>query len=243
MTINNFKNNLLNVLFPQTCLVCKRLGEIICSDCLSLVDITPFQYCPYCSHPQRVINEMNCEKHRKEKLNGLFFACDYRDAICQKMIRQFKYSPYLKNLSKPLANLIISHFLLSEKQVISQPGENSILIASPLEKGKQKQRGFNQATLIAHELSNYFKIPLEKNNLIKIKRTASQTTLNKEQRKQNIAGAFALRSPEKIANKTIFIVDDVYTTGSTMQEIAKLLKKYKANKVYGITIARESLNH
>nr|HPI41827.1 phosphoribosyltransferase family protein [Pseudobdellovibrionaceae bacterium] len=156
----------------------------------------------------------------------------------------FKYNPYVKTLSLPLTSLIISHFALSQKQHIfnSQKNCNKIFMPTPLHKNKEKSRGFNQSALVAQILSAYYNLPLQENNLIKIKSTQSQTTFNKQQRQKNIANAFAIKNPDLISNKTIFLIDDVFTTGSTMEECAKILKANGASKVFGIVIARENLS-
>lgn len=238
-------NQLLNLLFPQFCLKCQKEGFLICKDCFSLIDINPFQYCPFCSHPNRVIKNGKCQSHQNFYLNGLFSACEYKNPLVKKMIFLFKYKPYIKNISLPLTTLIISHFALTEKHpltLLHQP-KQGVFMPVPLFKKKEKQRGYNQSALIAQILSIYYKLPLQKNNLIKIKDTQSQTKFNKQQRQQNIANAFVIKNPDLINGKTIFLIDDVFTTGSTMEECAKILKANGALKVFGIVVARESLTN
>jgi ComF family protein len=104
---------------------------------------------------------------------------------------------------------------------------------------KQKRRGFNQAEEIGKIISEKIYIPLKVDNLIRIKNTDSQTKLNKKQRIENIKNAFIIKDKDTIKGKIIFLIDDVYTTGATMEECAKVLKKAGAREVWGLVAARE----
>ncbi len=232
------KKILVHILFPQFCLICKREGALICEDCLSSIGLSEFNYCPFCQAPKRVFEEGTCSTHRRMKLSGIFSATSYQEPLVKKLISKFKYEPFLKNLTSPLTSLIIAHFLLSENKLISQDKENSVLMPVPLVKFRERWRGFNQAALIASELSKFYKIPLF-NNLIKIKQTQPQVELKREEREKNIKGVFTIKNPQEIQGKRIFLVDDVFTTGSTMEECARVLKKAGCREVWGIVIARE----
>ena len=101
-----------------------------------------------------------------------------------------------------------------------------------------KERGFNQSEEIAKELSKILEIPALNDVLIKTKQTFNQVDLKKEERERNIKGAFFCQKRELIANRKILLVDDVFTTGSTMEESARILKEAGAAQVWGITVAR-----
>ena len=113
------------------------------------------------------------------------------------------------------------------------------LIPVPLFKRKLKKRGFNQAEEIAKELSRVLKIPLISDNLIKTKETPPQVNLSEKEREENLKNAFFCKNPALIKQKKIFLIDDVYTTGSTMEECAKTLKQSGAKEIWGIVVARE----
>ena len=232
----------LDTLFPQFCLGCQREGNLVCYDCLMSIEISEYQYCPFCRKPKRVFEKGTCSLHRKMNLDGLFVATSYQNPLAKRMIVSFKYEPYLKTLAKPLAFLIISHFLLSEKEKIFRPLENSLLLPIPLSFYKKRRRGFNQAEEIGKYLSEFFKVPLLSNNLIKIKKTQPQVELKKEERIKNIQGAFKVRRPAEIQGKKIFLIDDVFTTGATMEEATRVLKIAGAREVWGIAVARETLS-
>lgn len=237
----NLKKFVLNTLFPQFCINCRKEGSPICGDCLSLIDVSEYVFCPFCAKPHRVFEKGLCQTHQNRHLNGLFSAASYQQSLVKKLIRSFKYSPYLKSLGPFLAYLIIAHFVLTKNSLFQQGGENSVFIPMPLYKSKKRKRGFNQSEIIAKELSLALNIPFETNILIKTKKTQSQTNLTKEQRAKNIKNAFKTKNPSEIEGKIVFLVDDVFTTGSTMEEAAKTLKKAGAYQVWGLAVAREPL--
>jgi len=224
----SIKSILLNALLPQFCLRCKKEGFALCLDCLCTIDV--------------VKNPSGFSLPQAPLVDKFFSTCSFEEKLVQTIIKKFKYQPFLKSLSLPLSYLIISHFSLSENNMpYSKTGDKIIVIPVPLAKKKQKERGFNQSELIAKELALFYSLPLSTNNLIKIKQTLSQTQLNKEQRKNNVAAAFLIKKPKMFSGKTVFLIDDVVTTGATMNECAKILKQAKAKKVYGITVAFEPL--
>jgi len=234
---------ILETIFPRFCLNCDREGKLVCDDCLSLIEINDFVYCPFCALPTRLLNGKGvCQKHYGKFLDGLYFAVSYRDKIVKKIISQFKYEPYLKTLSPVIAFLIISHLIKTKNQELSRGGENFLLVPAPLTSRKKRNRGYNQAEVIASELASVLPITLSVDCLIKIKETPSQVGLSLTQRQANVQGAFLVKNPEQIAGKKIFLVDDVFTTGATMQECARMLKASGAKSVRGITLAREPLN-
>jgi len=216
--LGNIKNFLLDLFFPKHCFNCQQEGEYLCPDCQACLEISSI--------------------HQKEKyscLDDLCFATDYQKPLVKKLIKLFKYEPFIKELAITLTSLIIEHFqLLDQKPDFS----DFVLIPVPLEKRRLKWRGFNQAEEIAKELSSFLTIPLINNVLIKTRETLPQVELSDEERKENIKGAFFCQSPEKIKKRKILLVDDVYTTGATMTEAARVLKKSGAKEVIGIVVAR-----
>ena len=124
--------------------------------------------------------------------------------LTRKLIYQFKYQPYLKDLAKTLASILIEHFVISGKNT-DEIWENSVLIPVPLDKKKLKIRGYNQSEELAKELSKVLQIPVISNNLIKIKSTKPQMELSKEEREKNLENAFVIKNPaEFVGQKDIF---------------------------------------
>jgi predicted amidophosphoribosyltransferase len=247
----------LNLFFPQLCLNCQRERSWLCDDCQAILEIQSSTFCPICL--KKVSDFKTCPScKRKTNLSGLFWALSYQDPLVKKVIQRFKYEPFIRELSQSLAYLIISHLLLiglNENWL-----REFVLIPLPLHKKRKKWRGFDQAEEIAKEISKYFnpvkdsgdrenpqkenisngiKIPVLNNVLIREKETLPQVDLGKENRKENVKNAFSCLKPDLIKSKKIFLVDDVYTTGATMEEAARVLKEAGAKEVWGMVVAKE----
>ncbi len=236
------KNFWLELFFPSFCLGCQKEGAYLCQDCRSVLEISEYNYCLCNKNPTRLppsTKSGKCSSCSGKKLSGLYFALPYREKfLTKKLIYQFKYRPYLKDLAKTLAEILAEHFIITKSNT-DQVWKNSILIAVPLEKSKLKNRGYNQAEELAKELQKTLKVPLVLNNLIKIKKTSPQISLSAKERQKNLENAFTLKNPTEIKGKKVFLVDDVYTTGATMEECARVLREAGVKQVWGIAIARE----
>lgn len=213
------KRFFLDVLFPRQCLFCKQEGTHCCQDCLSLISVA--------NHPSPL--------PKNSTLAALFCATSFEDRFVQQLIHQCKYQPFLRDLAKPLAFLIVSHFALLNN-AISPP---HAIIPVPVHKKRLKWRGYNHAEELARHLGYAFSIPVLANALAKIKHTSPQMKLNREQRLKNVEGAFKAPNPDLVQGKTILLVDDVYTTGATMEEAAHILRSAGASRVFGATVARD----
>jgi ComF family protein len=242
----NFKNFTLDLMFPKFCLGCQKEGIYLCDDCREILDISKNNYCLCSQKPQRLAQQQKsgkCSRCKNKELSGLYSALPYKEKnLTKKLIYAFKYN-YLKELARPLAGILIEHLFLTGKNK-EEIWQNSVLIPVPLEKSKQKERGYNQSEELAKELSKVLKIPVLANSLIKIKKTKPQMELKKEEREKNLLNAFAIKNCgmsdiPQFCGKKVFLVDDVYTTGSTMAECARVLKTAGAKSVWGLTIARE----
>ena len=158
--------------------------------------------------------------------------------LTQNLIKKFKYNPFIKSLAKPLAGLVVQHLLITKNNTESI-WENSILVPVPMQRTKQKSKGFNQSQELAKQIGHAINVPAVFDNLIKVKKTKPQARLSAKERQENLKGAFSVKKPGLFAKKKIFLVDDVYTTGATMEECAKTLKKAGAKQIWGIAVARE----
>ena len=117
------------------------------------------------------------------------------------------------------------------------------IIPVPLHRKRLRERGFNQAVILARELSTRFGIPLDFMSLRREIFTPPQVGLGREARSANVHGAFAVRHPDRIAGRRILLVDDVYTTGSTLAECARILIRAQAETVAVLTLARAVYDH
>lgn len=221
---------LLNLFFPKQCINCNKEGSFLCEDCLSLIEINSFQYC-LC---EKLEKNNKCENCKNKYLDKVFSATSFKNKIIKRAIHKLKYS-YIKELSVPLAYLIIRHL-----QVIDCQIDNDFFLAPiPLSDKKRRTRGFNQSEEIAKIISEVTGLPLL-NCIKKTKETKSQTEMTRNQRQENVKNVFSING--NVENKNIILIDDVYTTGATMEEVARELKEAKANIVWGITVARETVD-
>ncbi len=234
----NFINFLLDLIFPKYCLSCLKEGTYLCSDCLEKIPLVDKFVCPYCG--KLSFYGKTCEKCQKKfSLTGLIYATSYKNHLIREAIKLFKYH-YVKELAKKLAKILIkvmknSHFLTNN---FSQPISSFLVIPIPLHQRKYLERGFNQAELLAKEIADEFDLNLRTDLLIKIKKTKDQVDLKEKWRFLNIKEAFLVKKKKEVEGKIIFLIDDVFTTGATLNEAAKVLKMAKAKEVWGLTIAK-----
>jgi ComF family protein len=225
---------LKDLLFPRYCFGCQKEGEYLCEDCLATLEIFERQFCPICQKP--TVSGKACSRcQRKSSLKGLFCATSY-EGLIEKMIHSFKYSPFIRELAKPLSFLIIAHFSLLDKRI---EGKEWLMVPIPLSKKRLKWRGFNQAVELAKILSRNWNLEYGE-VLIRRKEVSPQAELKKEERWKNVKEAFEVIQPELVKRKKILLVDDVFTTGATLQEASRALKKAGAKEVWGIVICKES---
>lgn len=203
-------------LFPEKCLFCSAYGALICGDCQSLLDIS-------CVHRR---------DKTKKYLSDIYSPCSYENPRVKKLIHTFKYEPFCRTLAWPLAKIIAGHFSLCQK---IPTGFNLVFV--PLTTKRIRKRGFNQAQDLAQKLSVIWKIPIVC-GLEKIRETTRQAELAQDQRMKNLHDAFISKNKTAIAGKKFFLVDDVVTTGATMEECAKTLRRAGATEIIGVCFAR-----
>lgn len=233
---------ILDVLFPKTCLVCAKEGAWICHECIAPLEPFSFSLCPGCS--KRIMDgkiDKSC-RDNGIKISRFFSALPYKNVYVKNLIHHAKYPPYYAKELLYDASKILMQFLDKNRfgEIISATRINKkiAIIPVPLHRKKLRSRSFNQAEIIARRISARFSIPIDTNVLIRNRETESQTTMKILERGTNIFGAFTVHTPNTLRGKTIIIVDDVYTSGSTMNECARVLRLAGAKTIWGITLAR-----
>lgn len=225
--------DILSLLFPKRCVGCKRIGAYICSLCFARIAFTSFDICLVCgkgavdglTHPV-------CKK--PTSIDGAWASLVYV-GIVKKLVYTFKYKPYVSDLRETLGELFYEG-IIQKEGFAHLSLEQAVLVPIPLSRKKQKQRGYNQSRLLAEDLGKRLGLPVI-DLLLRQKETAPQFGLKREERVSNIHDAFGLKS-DNICYPTILLVDDLCTSGTTMNEAAKLLKKAKVVKnVYGLSLA------
>lgn len=222
---------LLDLLFPIECVGCGKDGEWLCQQCLDRIKLLTELHCPVCK--TKLTNGNVCEKCSPQSfLDGVIIAVFYDNELIDKAIHYLKYKG-IKDLAKPLGKLLATALNRG-----SFWDNDWILAPVPLHKRRERFRGFNQAGLIADEVAQISKLEVNNNNLYRNRNTHSQIKLKREDRLQNIIGAFRIKNPAFFAKKQIILIDDVMTTGATLQECAKELKSVGAESVWAAVIAR-----
>ena len=212
--IKKLINCLLSLIFPVECLGCKKENTYFCKQCLGKIKpvAEPF-------------------KHLLIHLDGVYSAADYNDKLVRTAIHCLKFR-FIKQLAEPLAEILINYY--SNNRL-----PDSIIMPVPLNKKRLLERGFNQAELIAKIFAGYFNYQFVNQGVIRHKNTPHQVGLAKKERLVNVREAFRIKDAEMIKDKNIILIDDVVTTGSTLEEIARVLKRAGAKKVWGLTIAKD----
>lgn len=222
----NFSKLLKDVLFPIFCVECDKEGEWWCGDCLNKLKINSQLFYP---------EENNYS--RAHYLDGCVCFLSYKDeqSAISRLIKQFKYQ-YAYDLETVWKNII------AKINLDTNIFDNAFLVPVPLNPKRYRERGFNQAEILTNLFFDKFKnrgIVFDKKtvNLERRRYTEQQAKLSREARFKNVAGAFVCDSLSPLPTK-IILVDDVFTTGATIQECAKILKEKGVQKVYGMTLAR-----
>lgn len=173
----------------------------------------------------------------KYSIDGVFSSVVYAGVV-KKLVYKFKYKPYLTDLTGLLTDLFYEGIIQKEAFMKALKSE-TILIPIPLHTTKMKKRGYNQSMLLAKGIGDKFGISVV-DGLDRVKNTKTQVGLSQPERQENIKDAFALKKQflSQIKNqKQVFLIDDVSTSGATLREAAKILKRAGVEKVWGITLA------
>ena len=221
-------NNLLSFIYPPRCLVCDILLPAFkdytrCSSCSNILVSMEAPFC-ICGLPKN--NCKGCGPHSFSTNRSAFLY----NGIIQDVIYKFKYGkkPFM---AKGLVSLMV-------KEIGSEIFQNADIIAPiPIHKKRQRTRGFNQSALLAKEITNQLNLPPPKTILFRIKETKPLAGLTPLMRANILKDAFIINPKITVANKTILLIDDIYTTGATLNACAKHLYENGAKDVLGATIA------
>ncbi len=194
--------------------------------------------CPECIDKIQRVSSVRLQFEFNKKFAAKKFISGYtslylfeKDKELQNIIHALKYNQkflYGKFLGEKLGEIFRSLF---------EGWEIDIIMPVPLHHLKKAERGYNQSSFIAKGIGKSFRVNVRENILKRNRFTQSQTTMNISERKENVSGAFTIRHHEKIAKKNILLIDDIITTGSTINECAKVLLDNGAAKVYAASIA------
>lgn len=227
----NIKQLFLDLIFPIDCLGCGQENEWLCQKCLDNISRQETDKCPVCKNPSQW-GETHSSCQNKTSLDGVIVAAKFQDKLLGLAIHRFKYS-FVKDLSMPLSKLLIEKIKEQANNPLWQ--EDLIIVPIPLHKRRLNWRGFNQAEELAKTIAEKLNQEISTNALTRKKYTKAQAKYGRAKRLHNLQDAF---QAGKIKPTNYLLVDDVFTTGVTMNECAHLLKTNGANKVWGIVLAR-----
>ena len=224
---------LMQTVFPARCPFCDEIvipyGEKICSDCIKKIKYVTPPWCMKCGKKMNeegdLCNECISKEHFFDRGRALY---EY-DSIVDG-IYKFKYAgrkEYARVYGEEMAKYL-GEFVKSCNA--------DLIIPIPLHKSRQKKRGYNQASLIARCLSDMVGIPVREDILIRSKNTIPLKKLNRYERQNNLKKAFNIGKND-VKLKTIILIDDIFTTGSTIDEASRVLKSAGADKIYFITLS------
>jgi len=228
--LGQLKEPVLDFLFPLRCVGCGRGGSLLCSRCQSALPHLPPPLCAKCGKPLSVGTICHDCENRPTAIDGIRSIFPFNGVVRQAIL-QFKYQN-VKALAPPLAQLM-------GKYLHVHPLPADTLVPVPLHPRRLRERGYNQSSLLAKELGKLASLPIAEGSLLRLKTTPPQTrTISAKKRLSNVAGAFTCRD-QRLAGKRILLIDDVCTSGATLDACATALKAAGATSIWGLTLARE----
>lgn len=214
----NFINSALDYFFPPICGMCGEINEnYICNNCYE--NIKKIKKC--------VINEYNNRNFSKH-----LYIFRYEGIIRNKIIEyKFEDKGYLYKM--------FAKIILSDKKTCNFIKKYDVIIPVPISKKRKKKRGYNQSELVANELAQKLNQDIWTDIIIKKKDNKAQSELNKLERIKNVEDIYEINKPIEVKNKKVLLLDDIYTTGSTVNEIARKLKQNQTQEIGVITLAKD----
>ena len=221
-------SRLIDLLFPPRCGGCQTAGSLWCEVCRAAVEPIVPPWCEKCGEPF-VTDRLcaNCRAHplEIEKIRSVAVF----DGVLRQAIHRFKYER-LAGLAEPFGEMLAEYWRAEQLTA-------DWLIPVPLHPSRERDRGYNQSELLARQLARRVNVPIRSKGLRRTRATAVQMTLNAAQRRENVAGAFACVEP-RVRGARVMIIDDVGTTGATLDACAQAVLKAGAASVMGLTLAR-----
>jgi len=223
--------NLLDLLFPKKCVGCGKSGKYFCDQCIKNIAASK-PVCPYCKY-YSFASRTHSRCVKKYGLDGLITVFYYRDVV-REGIKLLKYN-FITDLADEFVGLAINRIDKSALQL-----KNPVIIPIPLHKKRENWRGFNQSEALTRILSDELNWEMNTNILRRVRNTEQQARLNKKDRLRNLCGVYAVNNQilDKFSDRNLVLFDDVWTTGTTIKEACKILKKNGAKTVWGMAVAR-----
>lgn len=209
-------------IFPITCSYCGKEDTWLCDQCINVLPRYSEKY------------------HVDKPLQDIIVATSYGERAIANLIQTLKYNG-VTTIAQSLSHLMIRRVEQIDKNslaaILKNP-QKTIIVPVPLHPRKEKERGFNQADLLAQPFASHFSLPLATRALRRVKNTIPQASLTRQERLTNTITAFALNQNFSVKKKNVILIDDVATTGATVRECARVLQKAGCADIYAVVIAR-----
>ena len=218
----------IDLLFPPKCGGCQTAGSLWCETCRAAVKLIEPPWCEKCGQMLAADGLCaSCQAHplQIEKIRSVALF----DGVLRQAIHRFKYER-LSGMAEPFGAMLADYWRAEQLAA-------DRVIPVPLHSSRERDRGYNQSELLARQLARRVNVPLSGKGLRRTRATAVQMTLNAAQRRENVAGAFECVEP-RVRGARVIIVDDVGTTGATLDACAQAVLKAGAASVMGLTLAR-----
>ncbi len=230
--------NLLNWIYPPKCILCGELLPLQKPErdlCINCIADFPWMKPPVCKRCGKSIESnqaycISCQKKISYFDRGF---CVFHYGVVKRAIAELKYQGYKQNAD--ILGCIMAEYM--KRFFTEYIDKIDFMIPVPMFAKKQKARGFNQAELLAKAIHQQIDIPILQNICIRIRNTIPQNGLSPAQRIENLKEAFALTQPEAVNRKRILLIDDIFTTGTTINQCAITLKRAGADTVYFLALA------
>ncbi len=219
----SFRDRALDLIFPPTCVMCRRIGRWICESCWATIAWTHDRRCMSCHRPWPVEACPQCSE-AATPLDSVTAVAEF-DGVAREAVHALKY------YGRHAISSVMSRTMAGA--ATGFPIDRVAPI--PLHRSRRRERGYDQAALLARGVAVGVDLRFEPSTLERVRRTRQQTTLGADARRRNVAGAFEVR--DNVDGETILLVDDVYTTGATMESAAATLQAAGAERILGLTFA------
>ena len=224
------KGMALDLLFPRWCIGCGRGGDFFCYSCRKILPWIMPPLCPRCGRPQSSGTLCSGCIAWQAEIDGIRSPFRF-DGLIRRSVHQLKYRN-LRALSVPLAQLLNDYF-------VANPVPGEVLVPVPLHKKRLRERGYNQSSLLAQQIGKLTRLPVVDDCLIRQRHTLAQArTSTIDERRSNVSGAFVCRD-RRLRDKQVLLIDDVSTSGVTLDACAAALKSAGASSVWGLVLATE----
>lgn len=242
--MKNLIEEFVSALFPRVCPLCRSVvlegGAAFCPACLAGFEAIREPVCPRCGAP--------LAPGGTEPQGALCAAClargpDRSPALSVRSVAQYNGNVREAILrvkfgrQQPVARSL-SLYLIEQFPRLFPAGAFDLILPVPLHPTRLREREFNQSVLLARPLAGRLRIALELDAVVRVRNTLPQSASSEADRRRNLRGAFRARRPGRIRGRSILLLDDVYTTGATLEELARTLLAAGARKVSGLTLAR-----